>query len=64
MNRLVFALLGILLLASSGWGEQLKPGEQAHASVAAHRQEAKDNARHRHRSRNRSRRHHRRHQAA
>ena len=48
MKRLVFALSGILLLTSTGWGEQLKPGEQAHASVAAHRQEAKDNARHRH----------------
>ncbi len=66
MKRLIFALSGILLLASTGWGEQLKPGEQAHASVAAHRQEAKDNARHRHRSRSRSRsrHHHRRHQAA
>jgi len=62
MKRLVFALSGILLLTSTGWGEQLKPGEQAHASVAAHRQEAKDNARRRHHRR--SRRHHRRHQAA
>jgi hypothetical protein len=62
MKRLIFALSGILLLASTGWGEQLKPGEQAHASVANHRQEAKDNARRHHRRR--SRHHHRRHQAA
>jgi hypothetical protein len=62
MKRLIFALSGILLLTSTGWGEQLKPGEQAHASVAAHRREAKDYARHRHYRR--GRRHHRRHQAA
>jgi hypothetical protein len=62
MKRLIFALSGILLLASTGWGEQLTPGEQAHASVNAHRQEAKDNARRRHHQR--ARRHHHRHQAA
>jgi hypothetical protein len=37
MKRLIFALSGILLLTSTGWGEQLTPGEQAHASVNAHR---------------------------
>ena len=62
MKRLIVALSAILLLTLNGWGEQLKPGEQAHASVAAHRQEAKDYARHRHHRR--GRRHHRRHQAA
>jgi len=62
MKSLIFALSGILLLTATGWAEQLKPGEQAHASVAAHRQEAKDSARHRHHRRGRH--HHRRHQAA
>lgn len=56
MKRLIFALSGILLLTSTGRGEQLKPGEQARASVAGHRQEAKDNERRHHR-----RRHHRHH---
>ena len=66
MKHLILALSAILLLILTGWGEELKPGEQAHASVAAHRREAKDNARNRrqhHRSRSRHRRH-RRHAAA
>ena len=63
MKRLAFALLGILLLTLTGWAEQLSPGEQAHASVAGHRQEAKENARRHHHRRHRGHRHHR-HQAA
>lgn len=64
MKHLILALSGILLLTLTGWGEELKPGEQAHASVADHRREAKDNARnrrqyHRGRVRGRRRRHHR-----
>jgi hypothetical protein len=62
MKHLILALSGILLLTLTGWGEELKPGEQAHASVAAHRREAKDNARNRRqyrRGRGRRRRHHR-----
>ena len=62
MKRLIFTLSGILLVTLAGWGEQLTPGEQAHASVNAHRQEAKDNAPRRHHRR--SRRHHRRHPGA
>jgi hypothetical protein len=60
MKRLIFALSGILLLTSFGWGEQLSPGEQAHASVAGHRQEAKDNERRHHHRRHRGHRRHRR----
>jgi hypothetical protein len=63
MKNLISALSAILLLTLTGWGEQLAPGEQAHASVAAHRQEAKDNAR-RHHHRRARRRHHRHHSAS
>ncbi len=63
MKRLILALSAILLLTFSAWGEQLKPGEQARASVAAHRREAKKNAHRRHQKRAR-RRHHQHHQAA
>jgi hypothetical protein len=62
MKHLALALSAILLLTLTGWGEQLAPGEQARASVAGHRQEARDNARRHHH--HRSRRHHRRHQGA
>lgn len=62
MKRLIIALSAILLLTLTAWGEQLKPGEQARASVAAHRRETKKNARRRHQRR--ARRHHRHHQAA
>ena len=63
MKRLMIALSAILLLTLTAWGEQLKPGEQARASVAAHRREAKRIERRRH-ARKRARRHHRHHQAA
>jgi hypothetical protein len=59
MKHLILALSVILLLTLTGWGEELKPGEQAHASVADHRREAKANARNRrqyHRGRGRARR--------
>lgn len=62
MKRLIIALSAVLLLTLTGWGEQLKPGEQARASVAAHRREAKKNSRRRHQKRARS--HHRRHHQA
>lgn len=61
MKRLIVALSAILLLTLNGWGEQLKPGEQARASAAAHRREAKSNHRH---QRHVRRHHHRHHQAA
>ena len=61
MKRLILALSAILLLTLTAWGEQLKPGEQARASVAAHRREAKKNARRHQRG---ARHHHRHHQAA
>ncbi len=63
MKRLIIALSAILLLTLTAWGEQLKPGEQARASVAAHRREAKRNERRRHHQK-RARRRHRHHQAA
>jgi hypothetical protein len=62
MKHFILALSAFLVLTPSGWGEQLAPGEQAHASVAAHRQEAKENVRRHHR--HGRRRHHRHHQAA
>ena len=55
MKPLLLTLSAIMLLTLSGWG-QLAPGEQAHASVAAHRREAQDHA-----SRHHHRRHHRHH---
>jgi hypothetical protein len=61
MKHLILALSGILLLTLTGWG-QITPGEQARASVAGHRREAKDNARRHHHKK--GRRHHRRHSAA
>jgi hypothetical protein len=63
MKHLMLALSAILLLTLNGLGEQLKPGEQARASVAAHRKEAKN---HHQPSRYRKghRRHHRHHGGA
>jgi hypothetical protein len=58
---LVLAALALLTLAC--WGEQLKPGEQARASVAAHRSEAQNNEG-RHKGRRHHHRHHRKHQGA
>jgi hypothetical protein len=56
MKRVILGLAAIMLLTLSGWAEQLTPGEQARASVSAHRQEAQGNQGHRRRGR-----HHRRH---
>ncbi|MGA9800177.1 MAG: hypothetical protein WBQ68_14290 [Terriglobales bacterium] len=63
MKHLIVVLLAILLLTVNGLGERLKPGEQARASVAAHRKEAKN---HRQSSRYKKgrHRHHRHHGAA
>jgi hypothetical protein len=63
MKHLILALLAILLLTLTGWGEKLTPGEQARASVAAHRRGAKINERRSHHQRGR-RRHRRHHQGA
>jgi hypothetical protein len=59
MKHLVLPLSGILLLSLAGWG-QITPGQQARASVAAHRHEANSNPE-RPRHRRRHHRHHRRH---
>ncbi|MBZ5649282.1 MAG: hypothetical protein LAO18_02225 [Acidobacteriia bacterium] len=59
MRPLLLALSATMLLTLAGWG-QTAAGEQAHASVAAHRREAKDHAA-RHHHRRRHRRNHRRH---
>jgi len=61
MKHLIFGLSATLLLALTGWG-QITPGEQAHASVAGHRREAKENARRYHQKKGHRR--HRRHHAA
>ena len=63
MKHLGLALAAVVLLTLTGWGEQLTPGEQAHASVAAHRSEAQANQGH-HKKNRRHRRHHRKHQSA
>ena len=62
MKRLILALSAIMILTLAGWG-QITPGEQARASVDAHRREAHNNAERRHHHR-RHRRHHRRHTGA
>jgi hypothetical protein len=63
MKRLGLALATVALLTFTGWGEQLKPGEQARASVADHRSEAKYNEGH-HKGRRHHHKHHRKHQSA
>jgi hypothetical protein len=62
MKHLGLTLSAILLLSLIGWG-QITPGQQAHASVAAHRHEANSNPE-RHRHHRRHRRYHRRHNGA
>jgi hypothetical protein len=63
MKHLILALSAILLLTVTTFGEQLKPGEQARASVAEHRKESKN---HYQRSRHKKghHRHHRHHGGA
>lgn len=62
MKRITLALAAITLLTLAGWGEQLPPAEQAHASVAAHKSVAKNNQENHHRHhRWHHRRHHRKH---
>ena len=63
MKQMSLALAMVISLTFTGWGEQLKPGEQAHASAAAHRNEAQANQGH-HKNRRRHRRHHRKHPSA
>ncbi len=59
MRRVLLILSAIMLLTLAGWG-QATAGQQANASVAAHRKEAKEHAA-RHRQHRRHRRRHRRH---
>jgi len=59
MRALLLVLLAIMLLTLAGWG-QAAAGQQANASVAAHRREAKEHAA-RHRQYRRHRCHRRRH---
>jgi hypothetical protein len=63
---LALALSGILLLPLNSWGEKLTPGEQAHASVAAHRKESKNHSQRSHYKSYKKghHRHHRHHDAA
>ncbi len=60
MRPLLLTLSAILLLTLAGWG-QTATGEQAHASVAAHRREAKEHAARHHQHHQRQHHHHRRH---
>lgn len=62
MKQFIWTLSAIVLLTLPG-GAQLTPGEQAHASAAAHRREARNNPeRPRHRRHHKS--HHRKHHGA
>lgn len=55
MRSLVLTLSAIMLFALAGWG-QTAASQQANASVAAHKREAKEHA-----ARHRQRHHHRKH---
>jgi hypothetical protein len=63
MKRMGLVLIVVMLSALVGWGEQLKPGEQARASVASHRSQAQYNEGH-HKGGRRHHKHHRKHQGA
>ena len=63
MKRMGLALAVVMLSTLMGWGEQLKPGEQARASVSAHRGQAQYNEG-RHKGRRHHQKHHRKHQGA
>ena len=60
MKPLLLTLSAILLLTLAGWG-QTATGQQAHASVAAHRRQAKEHAARHHQHHQRQHHHHRRH---
>ena len=60
MRPLLLTLSAILLLTIAGWGHTAT-GEQAHASVAAHRREAKEHAARHRQHHQRQHHHHRRH---
>ena len=57
MRPLLLTLSAILLLTVAGWG-RTATREQAHASVAAHRREAKEHAARYHQHHQRKRQHH------
>ena len=63
MKRMGLVLIVVMLSALVGWGEQLKPGEQARASVSSHRSQAQYNEG-RHKGRRHHQKHHRKHQGA
>jgi ABC-type nickel/cobalt efflux system permease component RcnA len=60
MKPLLLTLSAILLLTLAGWG-QTATGQQAHASVAAHRRQAKEHAARHRQHHQRQHHHHRRH---
>jgi len=60
MRLLLLTLSAILLLTLAGWG-QTATGQQAHASVAAHRRQAKEHAARHRQHHQRQHHHHRRH---
>ncbi len=62
MRPLLLTLSAMLLLTLAAWG-QTATGEQAHASAAAHKREAKEHAAryHQHHQRHRQHHHRRRH---
>jgi hypothetical protein len=62
MKSLVLAVSVMIMLTLPGWG-QATPSQQAHASAAAHRQEARNNPERRH-HRRKHRRHHKHHNPA
>jgi len=60
MKPLLLTLSAILLLTLASWG-QTATGQQAHASVAAHRRQAKEHAARHRQHHQRQHHHHRRH---
>ena len=62
MRCLLLAISALMLLIPVGWG-QTSPNYEAHASVAAHRREARKHEK-KQRQRRHARRHHRKHQSA
>jgi hypothetical protein len=57
MKHLILAVSTMVLLSLPGWG-QATPNQQAHAGLAAHRQEAQSNPERRHHRRKHHRHHH------
>ncbi|MGH9504942.1 MAG: hypothetical protein ACRD20_18980 [Terriglobales bacterium] len=58
MRQLILALATTMLLSLASWG-QMTPSEQAHASAAEHRREAKKNKASHHSGRHHHRKHRR-----